>query len=102
LVPDLKEGEAMSGRPDLDGFRAGAIYRRDRSGETVEFVGVATMRELGGEEVGVFRFVEGGGCLIATNRNYELGEKFTRLTEDRDVDEATTAEWRAFVEGDGS
>ena len=92
----------MSGRPDLDTFKEGAIYRRNRSGETVEFVGIASMRELGGEDVGVFRFLEGGGCLIATNRNYDLGDTFTRITEDREVDEATTAEWRAFVEGDES
>ncbi|HMF83367.1 MAG TPA: hypothetical protein VKI01_08845 [Acidimicrobiia bacterium] len=92
----------MSGRPDLDSFKAGAIYRHNRSGEAVEFVGIASMRELGGEDVAVFRFVERGGCLIATNRGYDRGETFRRVAEDRDVDEATTAEWRAFVEGDDS
>jgi hypothetical protein len=96
----------MSGRPDLDSFEPGAIYRHLHSGEIVEFVGVASMPELADEDVGVFRFVEAGGCLIATTRGFAKGETFIPIAEDREAgrepDEATTAEWRAFVEGDES
>src|SRR6266516_4761826 len=53
---------------DLDSFEPGAFYRQMESGKTVQFVGVASMPELDGEDVGVFRFVEGGRCLIATKR----------------------------------
>jgi hypothetical protein len=94
------------GRPDLDTFEPGAIYRHLDSGEVVEFVGVAFMPELGGEDVGVFRFVEADGCVIATKRGFAEGETFRPIAEDRDAgrepDEATTAEWRAFLEGDES
>ncbi len=31
----------------------------------------------GGEDVGVFRFVPGGGCLIATRQSFKQGETFT-------------------------
>ncbi|MDQ6854992.1 MAG: hypothetical protein M3046_15105 [Actinomycetota bacterium] len=85
---------------DLDSFERGAFYRHMDSGETVQFVGVASMPELDGEDVGVFRFVEGGRCLIATKRRYEQGETFTPIAEYQEQDEATTAEWRAFVERD--
>jgi hypothetical protein len=85
---------------DLDGFEPGAFYRHKDSGETVQFVGVASVPELGGEDVGVFRFVEGGRCLIATKRGYDQGEAFTPIAEYEEPDEATTAEWRVFVEGD--
>ena len=92
----------MSGRPDLDSFEPGAIYRDLDSDEVVEFVGVASMPELDGEDVGVFRFVEAGGCLIATKRGFEQGETFRPIAEDREAgrepDEATTAEWRAFLD----
>ena len=94
----------MSGRPDLDSFEPGAIYRHLHSGEIVQFVGVASMPELGGEDVGVFRFEGGGECLIATQRGFDAGETFRPIAEDRDAgrepDEATTAEWRAFVDPD--
>lgn len=92
----------MSGRPDLDSFEPGASYRHSHSGGTVEFLGVASMPELDGESVGVFRFVEGGGCLIATKRGHDQGETFTPIAQEQEADEATTAEWRAFVEGDES
>ena len=90
------------GRPDLDGFEPRAIYRNSYTGEVVEFLGVASMPELDGEEVGVFRFVEGGRYFIATMRGHARGERFPPAAADQDVDEATTAEWRAFVEGDES
>jgi hypothetical protein len=96
----------MLGRPDLDSFEPGAIYRHLHSGEIVEFVGVASMPELEGEDVGVFRFVEAGGYLIATKRGFDQGETFRPIAEDREAgreaDEATTAEWRAFVDRDES
>jgi len=88
------------GRPDLDGFEPRAIYRNSYTGDVVEFLGVAAMRELDGEEVGVFRFVEGGRYFIATMHGHSRGERFEPVAADQDVDEATTAEWRAFVEGD--
>ena len=50
---------------DLDSFEPGAFYRQMESGKTVQFVGVASMPEVDGGDVGVFRFVEGGRCLIA-------------------------------------
>src|SRR5206468_11012722 len=40
------------GRPDLDDFETGALYRHDSTDEIVEFVGTATMPELHGEDVG--------------------------------------------------
>jgi hypothetical protein len=85
---------------DLDSFERGALYRHMESGETVQFIGVASMPELDGEDVGVFRFVEGGRCLIATMRRYDQGETFTPIAEYQEADEATTAEWRAFVQED--
>lgn len=88
------------GRPDLEGLEPGALYRHSYSDDVLQFLGVATMPELDGEEVGVFRFVEGGRYYIATMRGHSRGERFIRAAEDVEVDEATTAEWRAFVEGD--
>lgn len=85
---------------DLDRFERGAFYRHSESGETVQFVGVASVPELDGEDVGVFRFAEGGRCLISTKRRCDQGETFTPVAEYQEPDEATTAEWRAFVEGD--
>ena len=85
---------------DLDSFEGGAFYRHVESGETVQFVGVASMPELDGEDVGVFRFAQGGSCLIATKRGYDRGETFTPVAQYQEPDEATTAEWRAFVERD--
>ena len=96
----------MSGRPDLDSFEPKAGYRHLPSGEIVEFVGVASMPELEGEDVGVFRSVERGEYLIATKRGFDQGETFRPIAEDREAggepDAATTAEWRAFVERDES
>ena len=70
----------MIGRPDLDDFETGALYRHDSTDEIVEFVGTATMPELHGEDVGVFRFVgTAAGLLIATLAGYDHGETFTRL-----------------------
>ena len=85
---------------DLDRFERGEFYRHSDSGETVQFVGVGSVPELGGDDVGVFRFVQGGRCLIATKRGHGRGETFTPIAEFQEPDEATTAEWRAFVEGD--
>ena len=90
------------GRPDLEGFEPGAVYRHLDSGEILQFLGVASMPELDGEDVGVFRVVEGGRYFIATMRGHARGERFPPAAADQDVDEATTAEWRAFVEGDES
>lgn len=64
-------------RPDLSTLDVGALYRHDDSGEVVEFIGVASMPELPGEDVGVFRSVAGGWCLVATYRSYNQGETFT-------------------------
>jgi hypothetical protein len=85
---------------DLDSFELGEFYRHMESGATVQFVGVASMPELNGEDVGVFRFVDDGKCLIATKQRYDQGETFTPIAEYQEPDEATTAEWRVFVEGD--
>ena len=85
---------------DLDSFEPGAFYRQMESGKTVQFVGVASMPEVDGGDVGVFRFVEGGRCLIATMRRHDQGETFTPIAEYQEADEATTAEWRAFVQED--
>jgi hypothetical protein len=44
--------------------------------------------------------VEGGGFLVATKRSRGQGATFTPIAEDPvEEDEASTAEWRAFVEG---
>lgn len=88
----------MSGRPDLDSFQPGTIYRHLHSGETVEFLGVASMPELDGEHVGVFRFVDGERFLIATKRGHDQGEVFRPVAQEEEADEAPTAEWRAFVD----
>jgi len=85
---------------DLDSFEPGEFYRQVESGKTVQFVGVASMPEVDGGDVGVFRFVEGGRCLIATKGRYDQGQTFTPIAEYEEPDEATTAEWRAFVKGD--
>ena len=42
---------------DLDSFEPGEFYRQVESGKTVQFVGVASMPEVEGGDVGVFRFV---------------------------------------------
>jgi hypothetical protein len=68
------------GRPDLDDFEPGALYRHDSTDEIVEYVGTATMPVLHGEDVGVFRFVgTATGVLIATQAGFDQGETFTRL-----------------------
>jgi hypothetical protein len=85
---------------DLDSFESGAFYRQVESGKTVQFVGVASMPEVDGGDVGVFRFVEGGRCLIATKARNDQGQTFLPVAEYEEPDEATTAEWRAFVKGD--
>jgi hypothetical protein len=69
----------MIGRPDLDGFEPRALYRHDDTDAVVEFIAVATMPELNGEDVGVFRFIDGGGALIATQAGFDHGETFTPL-----------------------
>jgi hypothetical protein len=69
----------VTGRPDLDGFEPGAFYRNDHTDVVVEFIGVAVMPELHDEYVGMFRYVDGGGGLIATQAGYDHGERFTPL-----------------------
>jgi hypothetical protein len=69
----------MNGRPDLDTFEPGALYRYDFTDAIVEFVAVATMPELNGEDVGVFRFVDLGRALIATQVGFDQGETFTPI-----------------------
>jgi hypothetical protein len=67
-------------RPDLETFEPGALYRHDPTDQVLEFVGVANMAELDGEDVGVFRSVDAAGvALIATMVGHDLGETFTRL-----------------------
>ena len=56
----------------------GAHYTHRDTDEVVEFIGLASMPELAGEEVAVFRCPE-GGCLIATLRGYMRGELFRPL-----------------------
>lgn len=68
----------MWNRPDLDELTVGAIYQDSHTGELVEFVGVACVPELAGEDVAVFRFVD-GGCLVATKRDYQNGQVFVPL-----------------------
>src|ERR687897_19694 len=63
---------------DLESFETGAFYRHMDSGETVQFVGVASMPELDGEDVGVFRFAEGGRCLIATRQRRPNGASLSK------------------------
>jgi hypothetical protein len=83
-----------------DSFEKRAIYRHAESNRPVEFLGVASMPELDGEDVGIFRFTEGGGFLVATKRSRGQRATFTPIAEDPvEEDEASTAEWRAFVEG---
>jgi hypothetical protein len=69
----------MIGRPDLETFEPGTFYRHDGTDAVLEFVAVATMPELNGEDVGVFRSVDTGGGLIATQAGYDHGETFTPL-----------------------
>jgi len=70
----------MNGRPDLEQFAPGALYRNDDTDAVVEFIGIATMPELHGEDVGVFRFVDvAGAALIATRVGFDHGETFTPL-----------------------
>jgi len=82
---------------DLDSFEPGAFYQQVESGKTVQFVGVALMPEVDGGDVGVFRFVEGGRCLIATKGRYEQGQTFTPIAEYQEPDEATAAEYLLAV-----
>jgi hypothetical protein len=67
------------GRPDLDRFELGAFYRNDHTDAVLEFMGIATMPELHDEVVGIFRFIDGGGCLVATHAGFDAGETFTPL-----------------------
>jgi hypothetical protein len=61
---------------DLERFEVGAIYVHVNTDLLLEFIGVATLPELG-EKVAVFRYVDGGGCLIATKVGHDQGETFT-------------------------
>jgi hypothetical protein len=71
---------ALWGRPDLADFEVGALYHHHDTGEVVEFIGIASVDELAGEDVAVFRFVElVGGCLIATKHDYYRGDTFERV-----------------------
>ena len=70
----------MIGRPDLDDFVTGGLYRHDDTHHVVEFVGIATMPELHQERVGVFGLVDTPGeVLIATQAGFDQGETFTPL-----------------------
>lgn len=70
----------MIGRPDLDSFEPGTLYRHDETDAVLEFVGTARMPELNGEDVGVFKFVDvEAGLLIATQAGYDNGETFTPM-----------------------
>jgi hypothetical protein len=40
------------------------------------------VHELSGEDVAVFRFVEGEGCLVATKRDYDNGQTFQRIEDE--------------------
>ena len=70
----------MTNRPDLERFEVGAHYKHQDTDEVVEFIGLASMPELAGEDVAVFRYLE-GGCLIATLRGYMRGELFRPLRD---------------------
>jgi hypothetical protein len=70
-------------RPDLDTFIIGALYRESHADCVVEFVGAATVPELDGEDVAVFRFVDrDGGCLIATRHDYDHGQSFQPIQDE--------------------
>jgi hypothetical protein len=65
-------------RPDLESFEPGTVYLHDGTGKLVEFVGTASMPELDGEDVAVFRFHRHTGTLlIGTRYSYSCGETFT-------------------------
>jgi hypothetical protein len=67
------------GRPDLKSFKVGNLYMSTHNDETYEFVGVAAVSELAGEDVGVFRHVLERDLIVATRKGYETGERFTPL-----------------------
>ncbi len=71
----------MIGRPDLDTFVARCLYRHDPTDAVLEFVAVATMPELHGEVVAIFRYVEDDRALVATQAGFDHGETFTPLGE---------------------
>ena len=73
------DGCLMLGRPDLSTFVVDAIYKDTDTDEPVQFLGVAAMPELDREDVGVFRFLDRGECLIATQRSFDQGETFQPL-----------------------
>jgi hypothetical protein len=79
----------VQARPDLETFVPGELYRHSDTDEIVEFIGVATVPEILGEAVGVFRWAtREGGCLIATQRSYLAGETFQPFGEAIDDDAA--------------
>lgn len=82
----------MQARPDLETFLPGELYRHSDTDEIVEFIGIATVPEMRGEDVGVFRWAtREGGCLIATQRSYLAGETFQPLGDAIDDDVAGSA-----------
>jgi NurA-like 5'-3' nuclease len=72
---------AFMGRPDIQDFQTGTIYRNSLNDELVEYLGLACMPELAGEDVAIFRSVEGGGLFVATKQGYNQGETFEEIGE---------------------
>jgi hypothetical protein len=73
-------------RPDLGDFEVGALYREALGGFVVEFIGTACVPELDGEDVAVFRFVEGAGCLVATKHDYDNAQTFQLISDEIEDD----------------
>jgi hypothetical protein len=64
----------------LPGFKLGQLYRETLADKLVEFVGQAFMNEQAGENLAVFRYVAStGALLIATQRDFDLGQVFEEL-----------------------
>ena len=69
----------MRSRPDIADLEIGAIYRHDYTGALAEFIGTALMFELDGEDVGLMRWLDGSGYIVATIQSLDYGETFTRV-----------------------
>jgi hypothetical protein len=71
----------LFGRPDLKDFKVDTIYRNSLTDELVKFIGMAGVPELAGQDVAIFRSVEGGGLFAATQEGYNQGERFEEAGE---------------------
>ena len=69
----------MRSRPDIADFEVGGVDRHDYTGQLAEFIGTALMFELDGEDVGLMRWLDGSGYIVATIQSWDYGETFTRV-----------------------